>query len=455
MAVGGLAARAHGASRPLVDLDFYVPEVRLRDVARGAAGHVVRGPSRVRAGPWDLEVLVLERAGCRIELGGAESARIRERADGRFVPAGVDLGRAVERKPFGVRLPVMPVDELVAYKRRLRRDVDLFDLGDLEGGKPRDLGDAVERAWAWREPLHRAEEVDAYRLFHGHAEGEPALVIDRLGPVATVELERGSGIDVRSVARRLLALHPFDAVVARERAGSPGGAPARSARVFEGGGVDRTVALEHGVRFVLDPLAAHNPGLYLDARPARDFVREHARDRRILDLFAHTGAFGVTAAAAGAASVMHVEEQKRKHDRIRANHAANESRVDDRDLVAEDAYRFLRRAQRRAERFDGVVLDPPPFAPGRAGTPGQDLATLAPLAASVVRPGGWLLCLLHRLDAARRVLEEDVVRLVPGSREIARGTSDLDFPELDPFAKLRFVALSIDPRGKEAACPEE
>jgi len=47
-AVGGLAAQAHGASRPLNDLDFYIPIQRIEEVAPDLAPFLTRLPSPYR-----------------------------------------------------------------------------------------------------------------------------------------------------------------------------------------------------------------------------------------------------------------------------------------------------------------------------------------------------------------------------------------------------------------------
>ena len=49
-AVGGLAARAYGATRPLVDLDFYVPDADLASIAATLSHRVDRLPSRFPTG---------------------------------------------------------------------------------------------------------------------------------------------------------------------------------------------------------------------------------------------------------------------------------------------------------------------------------------------------------------------------------------------------------------------
>ncbi|HSM17636.1 MAG TPA: hypothetical protein VK845_11655 [Gemmatimonadales bacterium] len=130
--VGGLAARAYGASRELADIDFYVPGERLLQIARAASEFVTAGPERAVSGYWDITFMKLEYAGQSIELGAAEDVRIRNGAAGQWVREPVDLGAGELKEIFGLRVPVMTRERLLAYKRRLRRPVDLADIEDLE-----------------------------------------------------------------------------------------------------------------------------------------------------------------------------------------------------------------------------------------------------------------------------------------------------------------------------------
>jgi hypothetical protein len=130
-AVGGLAARAYGASRPLVDLDFYVPTARLTEIAAAAADFVVRPPAAYRDATWDLSFMKLEFAGCAIELGGAEDARFYDIEANRWREARVCFDRSETRLIFGIPVPTMPREQVLQYKRRLGRDVDLEDIDEI------------------------------------------------------------------------------------------------------------------------------------------------------------------------------------------------------------------------------------------------------------------------------------------------------------------------------------
>jgi gamma-glutamylcyclotransferase (GGCT)/AIG2-like uncharacterized protein YtfP len=139
LAAGGLAVRAWGGSRTLVDLDFYVPDRCLPEAARHLGAWVVGAPERVRSRHWDVTVLSLDVGGQRVELGGADTGRYRHVAGGVWCPCRVDWGHGVRHTVLGVSVDVMSRASLITYKTALLREVDLVDLHELTGS-----GGAVE-----------------------------------------------------------------------------------------------------------------------------------------------------------------------------------------------------------------------------------------------------------------------------------------------------------------------
>ena len=130
-AVGGLAAHAYGATRPLADLDFYIPTARLADIAHAAAPYLVRPPSHHRDESWDLVFMKIEYQGHEIELAGAEGARFFNRRAGQWQDANINFDESVGCSMFGVSVPVMPLAQLIAYRRGLNRAVDQEDVAEL------------------------------------------------------------------------------------------------------------------------------------------------------------------------------------------------------------------------------------------------------------------------------------------------------------------------------------
>lgn len=132
--VGGLAARAYGSTRPLVDIDLYVPDDRLEEIALLTADYVVRRPAHHRDSHWNITFMALDFQGQRIELGGA-GGEYHDSESACWRSAEVDFEASEVRKLFGVSVPVMPRAQLVECKRRLGRPVDVEDVAELEAGR--------------------------------------------------------------------------------------------------------------------------------------------------------------------------------------------------------------------------------------------------------------------------------------------------------------------------------
>jgi hypothetical protein len=130
-AVGGLAARAHGTTRPLADLDFYIPMERWSDIEPAVAAYVVQPPVHHRDAYWDLVFAKLLYADQKIELGDATNALIFDSSSGEWIRQMIDFDSSEWVEMFGIRVRVMGRGELIAYKQRLNRDVDRADLAEL------------------------------------------------------------------------------------------------------------------------------------------------------------------------------------------------------------------------------------------------------------------------------------------------------------------------------------
>lgn len=302
-----------------------------------------------------------------------------------------------------------------------------------------DLAELIQTAWQQRASLHRADGQNAYRIFHGFSEGFAGLNIDRYATAALISHSAICSDDLAVIAAALRRCYPFELIVSRPQKQAAevlyGTAPAAPLEV-----------VDSAIKFHVEPLAAH-PGLYLDARPARAWLKEHSKDRRILNLFAHTGSLGLAAAAGHARSVIHVDTQKRSLRRIRSNYQLNELRIDDRDLVDKNVFTYLRQA---ATLFDGIILDPPPRLPrlSQETTKDQNFQSLVPAVLERLAPGGWLLCFFHRNAPKYLSAPADIEKLTAHPLSIIwSDTSGGDFPEAAFEAKLRFAAYQMGSGG--------
>jgi 23S rRNA (cytosine1962-C5)-methyltransferase len=85
---------------------------------------------------------------------------------------------------------------------------------------------------------------------------------------------------------------------------------------------------------------------------------------RVLNLFAYTGAASVVARSAGA-DVTHCDASRPGLNW--ANHNMELNNLKDIRWVYEDAFKFVRREAKRGNKYNGIIMDPPPYGRGPEG----------------------------------------------------------------------------------------
>lgn len=124
---------------------------------------------------------------------------------------------------------------------------------------------------------------------------------------------------------------------------------------------NRMIVHENGLKFWVNLSDYVDTGLFLDHRVARKKVMDESDGKRMLNLFAYTGAFSVYAAAGGARSTTTVDLSRTYLDWAGDNFEANGLGGPQHKFVASDAVEFLQEAQRRGDEYDLVVFDPPTY----------------------------------------------------------------------------------------------
>ncbi len=241
----------------------------------------------------------------------------------------------------------------------------------------------------------RARVTDSpfHRLVHAEADRLPGLVIDRYGDVLVLQANT-AGMD-RLIPDLLAVLHAElapRAIVARND--SPvralEGLPEQVALLA--GSDAEAIVEEGGVAFPVDPLAGQKTGFYFDQRPNRDRVAALARGARVLDVFCHTGAFGLRCLAAGAALAVLVDSSAPALDQARRA-AVRNGLEPHTELRRGDGFEVMGELAAGGAAFDIVICDPPAFAKSRkdqaAGL--RAYGRMTRLAAALVAPGGLLL----------------------------------------------------------------
>ncbi len=127
---------------------------------------------------------------------------------------------------------------------------------------------------------------------------------------------------------------------------------------------------ENNLTFLVNLTDYIDTGLFLDHRKTREMIRNDAAGKRVLNLFAYTGAFSVYAAAGGAEEVDTVDLSGNYLRWAQENFACNDLAGERYRFLAEDAREYVRTLRNRGKRYDIIILDPPTFSNSRkmAGT---------------------------------------------------------------------------------------
>lgn len=128
---GGFAARLYGAKRELQDIDIDIPEDRFSDILPAVKEYAIWGPAQYKNEKWDLLLMTLLYEGQEIDLGGAYEEKMFDRRTNNWVDLKCDFSTALVMDVYGLKVPVVNKEELIAYKRLVARDTDLIDVDYL------------------------------------------------------------------------------------------------------------------------------------------------------------------------------------------------------------------------------------------------------------------------------------------------------------------------------------
>ncbi|ANA41302.1 SAM-dependent methyltransferase [Geobacter anodireducens] len=334
------------------------------------------------------------------------------------------------------------------------------------GGKGFRLGERwlaqrLEDALELRRSHVPLEETDAYRLVNGEGDGLPGITVDRYGDYLMVQLYCGGWRPHLPELTRVLAgaLKPAG-IYEKTRPRNTRELEAvsdtkRYGRLLAGAAAPPRLAVrENGLTFLVELERGLNTGLFLDQRANRGQLMARTAGKRVLNLFAYTGAFSVAAAAGGASRVTSVDASPTYTDWAKAHFEANRLNPKRHEFIVGDCMDTLAELARRQERFDIVLMDPPSFSTTsksrfttRGGTSDLVAASLPLLA-----EGGLLITSSNhqKVDVADYLKELRRGALQAGStvRVISLAGQPEDFPYPVTFPEGRYLKYVVSVKGK-------
>jgi 23S rRNA (cytosine1962-C5)-methyltransferase len=229
----------------------------------------------------------------------------------------------------------------------------------------------IDRDWWQRRILqasarrkHLEPETDAYRLVYSEGDLLPSLIIDRYRDLLVLQtLSQGTEAIKLLVVELLVEQFAPSAIVERNdvRVREFEGLELK-AGVLYGDAPEELEITQHGIRFIVSPLAGQKTGSFLDQRENRLAARAVAHGAA-LDCFTFNGAFALHLADV-CQNVIALDISPTALETARRNAELNgATNIEFREANVFDA---LREFEHEGRSFDTIVLDPPAFAKNRA-----------------------------------------------------------------------------------------
>lgn len=256
----------------------------------------------------------------------------------------------------------------------------------------------LTRARALRERCGLAEQA-ALRLVFAESDGLPGLIVDRYADFLVVQLlTQGMAAWSAGIVAALIEQFAPRGIIERSDVDvrdKEGLDPVN--RLLWGQEPAEQLPIElrngagHMLRLEVDLRSGHKTGLYLDQVQNWGRVAAYSAGADVLDCFAYSGGFSLSAAGAGARSLTLVESSPVAAAMVHRHLVLNAVDIPA-EVVLADVARELRRLREGGRQFDLVILDPPKFAykqsqVDRATRGYKDINLLA---IQLLRPGGML-----------------------------------------------------------------
>lgn len=231
------------------------------------------------------------------------------------------------------------------------------------------LLERVRDAWEYRK---KVTDTGSCRLIFGEADFLPGFVADKFSDVLVVQ-SLALGIDrykekLVDMIRQVLAEDGIEIRGVYERSDAKVRSQEGMERIkgFIGEPFDTLVEIEeNGVKYQVDVEDGQKTGFFLDQKYNRLAIQKLCRGAKVLDCFTHTGSFALNAGIAGAKSVLGVDASELGVHQAEENAKLNN--LSDRvKFLCADVFELLPELERKGEKFDVIILDPPAFTKSRS-----------------------------------------------------------------------------------------
>lgn len=186
-----------------------------------------------------------------------------------------------------------------------------------------------------------------------------------------------------------------------------------------------------GIKFKLKPTDFGHLGVFPEQASTWQWLQKICKQSKkqlnVLNLFAYSGGVSL-ACAKSQAKITHLDASKGMVSWAKENANLNKLPGDSIRWIVDDVIKFLQREQRRGNKYDGIILDPPSYGKGKKGEVfkiEEDLVGLLKLISQVLSPSARFVFLSCHTPALTPISLSNILQ-----QGLAVSSSDINAGEL-------------------------
>ncbi|MDR1952060.1 MAG: class I SAM-dependent rRNA methyltransferase [Elusimicrobiota bacterium] len=210
---------------------------------------------------------------------------------------------------------------------------------------------------------------------------------------------------------------------------------------------DDIIIKENGLSFYVDLKEGQKTGFFFDQRDNRLRFSSYTEDKKVLDCFCHTGAFGIYAKRSLAKDIVFVDSSMPALEMSEKNFGLNGFK--NFNGLKADALEYLQSQEAKKENFDIVNIDPPGLVKNKkdfnAGF--KHYVKIHEAAMSILKSGGILStssCCYHiDCDSFREIISSAAANVKRTAVILERGFAAKDHPVLAAMAETQYLNYAV------------
>ncbi|WP_394132657.1 class I SAM-dependent methyltransferase [Shewanella maritima] len=286
------------------------------------------------------------------------------------------------------------------------------------------------------------------RIFHGRGGlhlGEEHLCLDWFNPALLLtsfkvlsETEQASLFESINVAwNQFHSDKPLNLVFQYRSGGQT------QTQVVQGDVPDEHVIIENDARFLVHILRGQNHGLFLDMANGRRWVKAHAQDKNVLNLFSYTCGFSVMALQGGASQVVNMDMSKGALSIGKQNHLLNDLAHGAR-FFGHDIFKSWGKLTKLGP-YDLIIADPPSNQKG-SFVATKDYQRLLKRLPSLLSEDGEVLLCLNAPELSCDFLMQQVAETAPQLLFIERIDNPEVYKDINEQKSLKVLRYRNNPK---------